>query len=43
VPVAETTKPVLATALRGFFKAHPAAIDQQARGDVVPPTVANHR
>jgi hypothetical protein len=29
--------------VRRFFRAHPEALELQARGDVVPPTVANHR
>jgi len=33
----------LAHAVREHFRQHPAALDLQARGDVVPPTVANHR
>jgi coproporphyrinogen III oxidase len=33
----------LASAVRAFYQAHPNALDVQARGDVLPPTVANHR
>lgn len=33
----------LASAVRTFYRAHPSAIDGQARGDALPPTVANHR
>ena len=32
----------LAEAIRGFYREHPAALELQARGSVVPPTVANH-
>lgn len=32
----------LAKVVRTFFKANPQALDLQARGDVVPPTVHNH-
>lgn len=41
--VDEDRKRALAAAVRAFYRAHPTAIDLQARGDVVPPTVANHR
>jgi coproporphyrinogen III oxidase len=43
VLVDEAAKHRLAAAVRTFYKAHPSAIDLQARGDVIPPTVANHR
>lgn len=43
VLVDEDAKRRLAAASRAFFQAHPAALELQARGDVVPPTVANHR
>lgn len=33
----------LAQAVRAHYHANPEALDLQARGDVVPPTVANHR
>ncbi|MCA9491077.1 MAG: coproporphyrinogen III oxidase [Myxococcales bacterium] len=36
------TKVALARAVRAHFRAHPEALALQARGDVVPPTVANH-
>lgn len=36
------TKRALARAVRAFYQANPEALDLQARGDVVPPTVANH-
>ena len=32
----------LAQAVRAHYKAHPEALSLQARGDVLPPTVANH-
>jgi coproporphyrinogen III oxidase len=43
VAVDDDTKRALAAAVRTFYRANPAALDLQARGDVVPPTVANHR
>ncbi|MBK1832189.1 coproporphyrinogen III oxidase [Verrucomicrobiaceae bacterium R5-34] len=33
----------LAQAVRGFYQKHPEALQIQASGNVVPPTVANHR
>ena len=33
----------LCAALRAHYKKHPEAIEMQARGDIVPPTVTNHR
>ncbi len=33
----------LAAAVRDHYRAHPEALALQARGDVIPPTVANHR
>jgi coproporphyrinogen III oxidase len=39
----DDVKRALAGVVRAFFRAHPAALDLQARGDIVPPTVANHR
>lgn len=36
-------KKSLAHAVRAHYRAHPEALDLQARGHVVPPTVANHR
>jgi coproporphyrinogen III oxidase len=33
----------LAEAVREHYRAHPEALELQARGSVVPPTVANHR
>lgn len=43
VAVDDDAKRALAAAVRAFYRANPAALDLQARGDVVPPTVANHR
>lgn len=37
------TKRRLADTVRAHYRAHPEALSLQARGDVVPPTVANHR
>jgi coproporphyrinogen III oxidase len=42
VPVDDDTKRALAAAVRAFYRANPAALELQARGDVIPPTVANH-
>jgi len=36
-------KKALADAVRAHYQAHPEALELQARGNVVPPTVANHR
>jgi coproporphyrinogen III oxidase len=41
--VDETAKRALAATVRDFYRSHPDALELQARGDVVPPTVANHR
>lgn len=41
--VDEAAKRALAATVRDFYRLHPAALDLQARGDVIPPTVANHR
>lgn len=41
--VTDEAKLRLAAAVRGHYRAHPAALALQARGNVVPPTVANHR
>ncbi len=41
--VDDAAKRGLATAVRDLYRAHPEALELQARGDVVPPTVANHR
>lgn len=43
VAVTVPVKRALAEAVRAHYRAHPEALDLQARGDVVPPTVANHR
>lgn len=43
VTVDAVAKRGLAHAVREHFQRHPAALELQARGDVVPPTVANHR
>ncbi len=43
VLVTEDAKRRLAAAVRTFYQAHPDALELQARGDVIPPTVANHR
>lgn len=37
------TRRRLAAAVRAHYRAHPEALELQARGDVVPPTVSNHR
>ena len=37
------TKQDLANEVRKFYQAHPEAIDMQASGNTIPPTVANHR
>ena len=42
-PVTEAAKPALADAVRAHYRQHPGALALQARGDVVPPTVANHQ
>ncbi|MEQ1568532.1 MAG: coproporphyrinogen III oxidase [Myxococcota bacterium] len=41
--ITDAVKGALAQRVRAHYRAHPAAIELQARGDVVPPTVANHR
>ncbi len=41
--IEDAQKLAFCKALRSFYKAHPEALDLQARGDVLPPTVANHR
>ncbi|MEO0975221.1 MAG: coproporphyrinogen III oxidase, partial [Pseudomonadota bacterium] len=40
--VTEERKAALAAAVRRHYRAHPQALEMQAAGDVVPPTVANH-
>jgi coproporphyrinogen III oxidase len=42
-PVTPEVKRALAQAVRAHYRAHPEALALQARGDVVPPTVDNHR
>lgn len=42
-PVDVPAKRRLADAVRAHYRAHPDALALQARGDVLPPTVANHR
>ena len=41
-PVDSDTRACLARAVRAFYRATPAALELQARGDVVPPTTYNH-
>ncbi len=41
--VDEAAKQRLAAVVRSHYRAHPEAIAMQASGDVIPPTVANHR
>ncbi len=43
VHIDDDTKRALAAAVRAFYVANPGALELQARGDVIPPTVANHR
>jgi coproporphyrinogen III oxidase len=42
-PVDPVTKQALAGVVRAFYRAHPEALALQAAGNVIPPTVANHR
>lgn len=42
-PVDAATKQALAGVVRAFYRAHPEAIAMQAQGNVIPPTVSNHR
>ncbi|MCB9780240.1 MAG: coproporphyrinogen III oxidase [Alphaproteobacteria bacterium] len=42
-PVTVDVKRALARAVRAHYRAHPDALALQARGDVLPPTVQNHR
>ncbi len=42
-PVDVPAKKALAAVVRDHYRAHPEALALQARGDIVPPTVANHR
>jgi coproporphyrinogen III oxidase len=41
-PVEDATKQALANCVRKHYQAHPEAIDMQASGNTVPPTVNNH-
>lgn len=41
-PVSDDARLALAAAVRAHYRAHPDALALQAKGDVVPPTVANH-
>jgi coproporphyrinogen III oxidase len=41
-PVEDDTKQALANCVRKHYQAHPEAIDMQASGNTVPPTVNNH-
>ena len=41
-PVTDDVKKALAQTIREHYRAHPEALDMQAAGDVVPPTVENH-
>jgi coproporphyrinogen III oxidase len=41
-PVTDAVKQALADAVRAHYKAHPEALELQASGGKIPPTVANH-
>lgn len=41
--VTDVVRLELARVIREHYRSHPEALELQARGDVVPPTVANHR
>ena len=41
-PVEDNTKQALANCMRKHYQAHPDAIDMQATGNTIPPTVDNH-
>ena len=41
--VTEEVRANLAASLRRFYRAHPEALDLQARGEVLPPTIGNHK
>ena len=43
VPVTDDVKLRLAITVREFYKANPSALSLQATGNVIPPTVKNHR
>ncbi len=42
-PVEEKTKKALAKAVRKHYKKYPEALSMQASGEIIPPTVDNHR
>jgi coproporphyrinogen III oxidase len=42
-PIDQATKRALADVVRTHYREHPGALDLQASGDRVPPTVENHR
>jgi coproporphyrinogen III oxidase len=42
-PVREDTKKKLANAVRAHYKKYPEALGMQASGEIIPPTVDNHR
>ncbi|MEZ4433533.1 MAG: coproporphyrinogen III oxidase [bacterium] len=42
-PIDDPTKAALAAAVRAHYRAHPHALDLQASGGIIPPTVQNHR
>jgi coproporphyrinogen III oxidase len=42
-PVEEKTKIALAKAVREHYKQYPEALNMQASGEIIPPTVDNHR
>jgi len=42
-PVEERTKKALAKAVRKHYKKHPEALSMQASGEIIPPTVDNHK
>lgn len=42
-PVEENTKKALANAVRKHYKKYPEALSMQASGEIIPPTVDNHK
>lgn len=42
-PIGESEKKGLAACVREHYRKHPEAIGMQAGGEIIPPTVANHR
>ena len=42
-PIEDDTKQALANAVRTHYQTHPEAIDMQASGNTIPPTVNNHK